>query len=99
MIVVRYAVCSERQGKAVTRVILESRTEAERTLEHLRQNDGTTPESSYWVAELGPECESWRWLVAASSSEPVKGGAATSAVAPTSPSASKTSATASGKGV
>ncbi len=64
MIVVRYAVCSERQGKAVTRAVLEARSEAERTLERLRQSDGTTPESSYWVAELGPECEAWRWLVA-----------------------------------
>ena len=65
MIVVRYAVCSERQGKAVTRAVLEARAEAERLLEQLRQSDGTTPESAYWVAELGPECEAWRWHLTA----------------------------------
>jgi hypothetical protein len=63
MIVVRYAVCSERQGKPVTRAVVESRTEAERTLERIRQRDLASPEESYWIAELGPECEAWRHLV------------------------------------
>ena len=62
MIVVRYAVCSERQGKPVTRAVCESRSDAEKALEQLRQADRATPESAYWVAELGPECEAWRFL-------------------------------------
>ncbi len=63
MIVVRYAVCSERQGKPVTRAVVESRAEADRALERVRQRDLGNLEASYWIAELGPEAESWRWLV------------------------------------
>ncbi len=62
MIVVRYAVCSERQGKPVTRVVVDSRTEADRALERVRQADAGSLEQDYWIAELGPEAESWRWL-------------------------------------
>ena len=62
MIVVRYAVCSERQGKPVTRVVVESRAEADRALERVRELDASSLEHDYWIAELGPEAESWRWL-------------------------------------
>ncbi len=62
MIVVRYAVCSERQGKPVTRVVVDSRTEADRALERVREADASSLEQEYWIAELGPEAESWRWL-------------------------------------
>ncbi len=61
MIVVRYAVCSARERKPVTRLVCESRGEAERELERLRRQDND-PESEYWLAELGPECEAWRHL-------------------------------------
>lgn len=60
MIVVRYAVCSERRGKPVTRVVVESRAEADRALERIRQRDLGNLEESYWIAELGHECEAWR---------------------------------------
>jgi hypothetical protein len=62
VIVVRYAVCSERQGKPVTRLVVDSRTEADRALERVRQGDASALEHDYWIAELGPEAESWRWL-------------------------------------
>ena len=62
MIVVRYAVCSERERKAVTRGVYDSRAEADRALERLRQLEAAGPEDAYWIAELGPECESWRQL-------------------------------------
>lgn len=62
MITVRYAVCSEKDGKPVTRAVVESRSDADRALERIRQKDLAAPEASYWVAEVGPECEAWRWL-------------------------------------
>ncbi len=65
MILVRYAVCSTRDGKPVTRAVLESRAEAEQTLEGIRQKDLGSPEAAYWIAELGPESEAWRWLAPA----------------------------------
>jgi hypothetical protein len=68
MITVRYAVCSERDNKPVTRAIVDSRSEADRVLERLRQADLASPEASYWIAELGPECEAWRWLISESAS-------------------------------
>jgi hypothetical protein len=46
----------------VTRAVVESRSEADRVLERIRQKDLAAPEASYWVAELGPECEAWRFL-------------------------------------
>lgn len=60
MIVVHYAVCSERAGKPVTRAVVDARAEADRALERIRQRDAADPEESYWIAELGPECEAWR---------------------------------------
>jgi hypothetical protein len=63
VIVVRYAVCSEREGKPVTRAVVDSRAEADRALERIRERDLGNLEGEYWVAELGPEAESWRWLV------------------------------------
>lgn len=62
MIVVRYAVCSERERKPVTRGVYDIRAEADRALEHLRQVEAAGPEEAYWIAELGPESESWRHL-------------------------------------
>jgi hypothetical protein len=62
MIIVRYAVCSERQGKPITRVVVDSRVDADRALEQIREHDRADLETSYWIAELGPEAESWRWL-------------------------------------
>lgn len=62
MIVVRYAVCSVRDGKPVTRGVFEERGEADRELEKLRRAEAADPEGEYWVAELGPESEAWRWL-------------------------------------
>jgi hypothetical protein len=62
MILVRYAVCSERQGKPVTRAVVDSRVDADRALEQVRQRDLANLETNYWIAELGPEAESWRWL-------------------------------------
>ena len=62
MIVVRYAVCSETDRKPVTRLVCDQREEAVQALERLKQQDGQVPEQSYWIAELGPECEAWRYL-------------------------------------
>jgi len=64
MVMVRYAVCSEKQKKPVTREVCESRAEAERLVERLRNSDAEE-EVEYWIAELGPECEAWRWLAPA----------------------------------
>jgi len=62
MIINRYAVCSERGGKPVTRLVCESKPEAEAALEQIKKDDASRPERSYWVAELGPEAEAWRWF-------------------------------------
>jgi hypothetical protein len=62
MIVVRYAVCSAREAKPVTRLVADTRQEAERALERMRQHDAGGPEDAYWIAELGPECDAWRHL-------------------------------------
>ena len=63
MILVRYAVCSERQGKPVTRIVVDARADADRALERIRVQDAGNLETHYWIAEIGPEAESWRWLV------------------------------------
>ncbi|MEE8408497.1 MAG: hypothetical protein V3T05_02730 [Myxococcota bacterium] len=62
MIVVRYAVCSARESKPLTRIVCDVRTEAEGAIERYRREDGADTETAYWIAELGPECEAWRWL-------------------------------------
>ena len=62
MIVVRYAVCSEREQKPLTRAVVDNRAEAERLVERYRREDGHDSETAYWIAELGPEAEAWRWL-------------------------------------
>ena len=62
MLITRYAVCSSRRNKPVTRVVCDTRQEAERALDHIKKNDELNPESEYWIAELGAECEAWRWL-------------------------------------
>ena len=62
MIVVRYAVCSQREKKPVTRVVCDSKVESERELERIKRDDGGDLATTYWIAELGPECEAWRWL-------------------------------------
>jgi hypothetical protein len=62
MIVVRYAVCSESAQKPVTRAVCDTRPEAERVLERITREDGQDAGAEYWIAELGPECEAWRWL-------------------------------------
>lgn len=63
MIVTRYAVCSARKQKPVTRAVCDSRAEAEKVLGRIRERDVRDPEESYWIAELGPESEAWRWLL------------------------------------
>jgi len=62
MIAVRYAVCSALEQKPVVRAVVEARTEADRLLAELRRQDGNDPTVSYWLAELGPECDAWRFL-------------------------------------
>ena len=62
MILSRFAVCSETNRKPLTRAVAETRVAAEAELERIRAEDGPEPEDSYWIAELGPECEGWRWL-------------------------------------
>ena len=59
---VRYVVCSERQNKPVNRQVCDSHAEAEAALERLRDYEAQDPEDSYWLAEVGPESEAWRWL-------------------------------------
>ena len=61
MIVVRYAVCSARERKPITRAVCDSRGDADRELERLKRQDND-PVTEYWLAELGPECEAWRPL-------------------------------------
>jgi hypothetical protein len=70
MIAVRYAVCSERQGKPVTRCVVGSRAEAEQALEQVRRADLANLEASYWIAELGPESDAWRTLAPEVEAEP-----------------------------
>lgn len=62
MILTRYTVCSQRKKKPVTRIVCDTRAQAESELEKARQADGADPEESYWIAELGVESEAWRWL-------------------------------------
>ncbi len=62
MILTRFAVCSERNKKPLTRVVCDTRAQAESELEHVRQADSEDPEGSYWIAEVGSESEAWRWL-------------------------------------
>ena len=62
MILSRFAVCSETNRKPLTRVVVETRVAAEAELERIRAEDEPEPEDSYWITELGPECEGWRWL-------------------------------------
>ncbi len=63
----RFVVCSERAQKPLTRAVCESRPEAEKMLEELKQREELDPEDSYWCAEVGPESDAWRWLVAVGS--------------------------------
>lgn len=67
MILTRYAVCSESKRKPITRVVCESRAQAEAELEKVKAIDAEHPAEHYWIAELGPECEAWRWLAPDSS--------------------------------
>ncbi len=69
MILTRYAVCSERRGKPVTRLVCDTKGEADKALERFKQREVEDPEDDYWIAELGPETEGWRWLA------PLKEGA------------------------
>ena len=62
MIVVRYAICSTRAAKPLTRLVADTLQDAERALERLRQQELSDPEDAYWIAELGPECDAWREL-------------------------------------
>ena len=62
MILTRYAVCSERQRKPVTRVVCDTRAQAEQELERVMKADEADAEGGYWIVELGPESEAWRWL-------------------------------------
>jgi hypothetical protein len=63
MLLIRYAVCSERQRKPVTRAVCDTKAEAEAELERIRALDEAAPEDDYWITELGAESEAWRWLV------------------------------------
>jgi hypothetical protein len=71
MIVVRYAVCSERSRKPVTRGVFDTRAQAEHEIDRIRRAEAADPESSYWIAELGPECEAWRHLADEPDTAPV----------------------------
>jgi hypothetical protein len=62
MISVRYAVCSETEKKPVVRGVVEARQDADELMQKLRNQDGNDPTTSYWLAELGPECDAWRSL-------------------------------------
>ena len=62
MISVRYAVCSEAEKKPVVRAVVEARQAADQLLVELRRQDGNDPTISYWLAELGPESDAWRFL-------------------------------------
>ena len=62
MIAVRYAVCSEQEKKPVVRAVVEARQAADQLMVDLRRQDGNDPTISYWLAELGPECDAWRFL-------------------------------------
>ena len=62
MIVVRYAVFSERDHKPLTRAVCDSRVEAERALEAARREDSGDAATTYWVGEVGPEGDAWRFL-------------------------------------
>ncbi len=62
MILTRYAICSERKRKPVTRLVCDTRAQAEAELERIRKAELEDPESDYWIVELGSECEAWRWL-------------------------------------
>ena len=60
MLIHRFVVCSERDQKPVSRVVCDSRIQAEEALLKIREDDADDPEEKYWIAELGPECETWR---------------------------------------
>jgi hypothetical protein len=62
MILTRYAVCSETNRKPVTRIVCDTKPQAEAELERVRREDEHAPEASYWIVELGAECEAWRYL-------------------------------------
>lgn len=64
MILTRFVVCSQRRKKPVTRLVCDSRPQAEKALQDIRRQDQADPETDYWIAELGPETEAWRWLAA-----------------------------------
>lgn len=67
MPVARFALCSERAQKPVTREVFDDRADAERGLDKLRRREGDA-ETTYWIAELGSECEGWRHLGSATPS-------------------------------
>ena len=62
MISLRYAVCSEQEKKPMVRGVVETRQAADQLLVELRRQDGNDPTTTYWLAELGPECDAWRAL-------------------------------------
>ena len=62
MIVTYYALCSDRGKKPLTREVFDSRREAEQALAELTQREAEDPADEYWIAELGPEADGWRWL-------------------------------------
>ena len=62
MMMTRYAVCSQSGSKPVTRIVCDTKPEAERALARIKELDAAHMEAEYWIAELGPECEAWRWL-------------------------------------
>ena len=62
MIITRYAVCSDNGSKPVTRIVCDTKVEADKALVRIKELDAAALEAKYWIAELGPECEAWRWL-------------------------------------
>lgn len=66
MIKIRYLVCSERAQKPVTRMVCDSRIEAENLLAELQKREEVDPEDAYWTVEVGPESDAWRFLAAVS---------------------------------
>lgn len=54
-----YAVCSQSDQKPSIRYISATLDEAESHLAQLRQAEARSPESDYWIAEVGAEGEAW----------------------------------------
>ena len=55
-----YAVCSMLRKKPVTRALCQSKREAIELMDRLRTQADS--DVDFWIAELGPHVDGWRWL-------------------------------------